>query len=49
MGVMLIHIRIIVGAAQTEDRRVEDLQNVLSRLPKVNLLVLDTIIKHLKE
>lgn len=39
----------IVGAAQTEDRRVEDLQNVLSRLPKVNLLVLDTIIKHLKE
>ncbi|KAG8744195.1 hypothetical protein FRC10_010661 [Ceratobasidium sp. 414] len=38
-----------VGAAQTEDRRVEDLQTVLMRLPKVNLLVLDTIIKHLKE
>ncbi|QRV88863.1 Rho-GTPase-activating protein [Ceratobasidium sp. AG-Ba] len=38
-----------VGASQTEDRRVEDLQTVLMRLPKVNLLVLDTIIKHLKE
>ncbi|CAE6519375.1 unnamed protein product [Rhizoctonia solani] len=38
-----------VGAAQTEDRRVEDLQTVLIKLPKVNLLVLDAIIKHLKE
>ncbi|KAG9123785.1 hypothetical protein FRC07_013964, partial [Ceratobasidium sp. 392] len=38
-----------VGAAQTEDRRVEDLQTVLMRLPKVNLLVLDAVIKHLKE
>ncbi|KAG8687764.1 hypothetical protein FRC08_011783, partial [Ceratobasidium sp. 394] len=38
-----------VGAAQTEDRRVEDLQTVLMRLPKVNLLVLDTVIQHLKE
>lgn len=40
---------VLVGAAQTEDRRVEDLQTVLIKLPKVNLLVLDAVIKHLKE
>lgn len=40
---------LVVGAAQTEDRRVEDLQTVLMKLPKVNLLVLDAVIKHLKE
>ena len=43
-------IRDAVGADKAKDDDViDDLRLVLGRLPKVHLLVLDTIVKHLKE
>ncbi|KAI0821557.1 hypothetical protein BC629DRAFT_1278140 [Irpex lacteus] len=43
-----------VGAAKTEDQsseeqHIQDLQTALQKLPRVHLLVLDTLIKHLRE
>jgi hypothetical protein len=33
----------------SEEQHVQELQGALQKLPKIHLLVLDTILKHLKE
>jgi len=38
-----------VGAEASAENRVEDLKLTLARLPKINLLVLDALIQHLRE
>lgn len=51
---MSLTCHISVGAAKTEDQsseeqHIQDLQTALQKLPRVHLLVLDTLIKHLRE
>lgn len=38
----------VAGDEVPEQQRIEDLQIVLLKLPKIHLVVLDAIIKHLK-
>ena len=41
----------VVGAKLNvpEDQHIEDVRNVLSKLPKVHLYVLDAVIRHIKK
>ncbi|KAL4243387.1 hypothetical protein ABKN59_011332 [Abortiporus biennis] len=39
----------VKGVAPTEEQHIQELQNALSKLPKVHLIVLDTVVKHLKD
>ena len=38
----------VAGAEVPEQQRVEDLQSILLKLPKIHLAVLDAIVEHLK-
>ena len=38
----------VAGAEAPEQQRVEDLQAILLKLPKIHLVVLATIVEHLK-
>ena len=51
---MWYHCVVVGSSAQAEikpssEQHIQELQAALQKLPKVHLLVLDTIIKHLKE
>ena len=37
------------GLKPSEEQHIQDVQLALQKLPKIHLLVLDTLVKHLKE
>ena len=55
LGVRVWHAKYgVVGALkpeeqQSEEQHIQDLQATLQKIPRVHLIVLDTIVKHLKE